>query len=526
MALPTRAESLLLGVLSALRIGYDLPLIHEKLTLAMDGPHPACGANVSTEPPESKTPLLRAVENTNYEYVENFLKLGASIGYENARGETALSEAIKIGNHQMVVFLIERGASLQYVNKYDETSLTHYLRCSTTPDSIEWVLKQHEPPPVRPSDVIEAIIQGRHRVLCMLLDHDSNESKAEVKNDLIENVGIATLLDGIDFTSGRTPLMTAASAGRSGTVVLLLARGAQADLESPSGGHTALTISSFFGHNDTVRALINNGEAGIDYETNTGQTALIQTCVSGKADTARVLLLAGADPNLQTRKQSETALTTASRCGHAKVVMALLTAGAKINMETRSGRTALSEALRKNHPDVVKTLLLDIGISLNHIPNSDSEQKTPLMQAVSFGSVEALNVLLTKVVPKDINQIGVDLYFENNVKQTALGTAIIYGQSEAALSVIEAMVQHTRWLNGQDGVEFNQSILTSRMLLSKFQRYHKRAKVHAQELVGRREIAAICQNAQGVTETMSSGIKICELYMEECIDAHQAAINS
>ena len=64
------------------------------------------------------------------------------------------------------------------------------------------------------------------------------------------------------------------------------------------------------------------------------------------------------------------------------------------------------------------------------------------------------------------------------------------------------------------------------MLLSKFQRYHKRAKVHAQELVGRREIAAICQNAQGVTETMSSGIKICELYMEECIDAHQAAINS
>ena len=138
MALPSRKELLKLGVLTALRNGHDLPLIHSKLTEALnDSSGRACEPNIETEPPESKTALLRAVEYTSYKYISIFMQLGADISHENARGETALSEAIKIGNRQMIEFLIEKGALLNAINKYDENAMTHFLRCTKKPDSIE-----------------------------------------------------------------------------------------------------------------------------------------------------------------------------------------------------------------------------------------------------------------------------------------------------------------------------------------------------------------------------------------------------
>ena len=269
-----------------------------------------------------------------------------------------------------------------------------------------------------------------------------------------------------------------------------------------------------------VRALLHHkSQAFVDYETSVGHTALLQTCVSGKADTTRILLIEGADPNAQ-NKQSETPLTTAARCGREKVVMALMTGGAKVNQETRSGRTPLHEALRCDHPLVVNNLMLDVGIGLNHIPNSDYEMRTPLMQAVAHGSVGALGALLTKVRPTDANQIGVDLFFETNTKQTALTTSIDCEQADATLEVIEAMVEHTNFLNSQEGVEFNQAILITRSLLSKLQRYQKLSKQHFHDLHSRKESTERCQAAHATTEAMTEGLKMVEIMLEDMIDAH------
>jgi ankyrin repeat protein len=107
----------------------------------------------------------------------------------------------------------------------------------------------------------------------------------------------------------------------------------------------------------------------------------------------------------------------------------------------------------------VAKLIIDVGIGLNLIPQRTEEPRTPLMTAVLNGSVEALEVLLTKVIPKDINQLGVDLHFETTKNQTALDVAILYGQSETALVVIESMVKYTTYLNEQEGVEYNQKNL-------------------------------------------------------------------
>ena len=330
MALPTQHELLKLDVLNSIHVGYDLTKIYDSLVLAINGN--ACDPDVETE--ECKTALLRAVDKSSMKYVRMLVDLGATVDHENARGETALSEAMKIGNHSMVDLLLSLGARFDRVNRHEETVLTHVLRCSKTLDAVEWVLNHAQTPAVRPCDVTETIIQGRHRVLVMLLDRDLEEERKKmvkgtevgtregtmeekeegketgeeekrdgsIKRDVsieeengVENgegkgegkgeeleldldlekkgegkwkgeenastsaaidsdffIGTSTsLLERIDPTSMRTPLMAASNGGRSGTVVLLLDRGAKPDVESPSG-HTALTVAAFHGHNDTV----------------------------------------------------------------------------------------------------------------------------------------------------------------------------------------------------------------------------------------------------------------------------------
>jgi len=323
MALPTQHELLKLAVLNSIHVGYDLTKIYDSLVLAINGN--ACDPDVETEEPECKTALLRAVDKSSMKYVKMLVDLGATVDHENARGETALSEAMKIGNHSMVDLLLSLGARFDRVNRHEETALTHVLRCSKTLDAVEWVLNHAQTPAVRPCDVTETIIQGRHRVLVMLLDRDLEEErkkmvkgtkegtmegekeekeekeegketgeeekrdgsverdvsikeekgeekeegkgegmgegmgeeldlekKGEGKGKGEENASTSTsLLERIDPTSMRTPLMAASNGGRSGTVVLLLDRGAKPDVESPSG-HTALTVAAFHGHNDTV----------------------------------------------------------------------------------------------------------------------------------------------------------------------------------------------------------------------------------------------------------------------------------
>ena len=471
----------------------------------------------------------------------------------------ALSVAIKLQQQPMIDYLLSLGARLDHINRYAESSLTHVIRISNDPDVLQWMLNQPIKPSVRPCDITESIIQGKHRMLVMLLDYDKQGEQREEQREQQQEqqekrlpeqqLGVATeeketgkqqqssdlrttttnnnnnnnngtslsLLERLDPTTLRSPLMTAASGGQSGTVVLLLDRGAAPNQESPVG-HTALSIASFNGFDDTVRALLlrdpeqctGSGNADINFESCTGHTPLLQTCISGQANTCRILLLHGADPNLQ-NKQNETAMTTAARCGHADVVMALMTGGAKINQETRSGRMPLHEGLRCNHSEVVTVLLLDAGIGLNAIPQRCEEPRTPLMTAVQFGSVQALEALLTKVVPKDINQIGVDLHFETTKNQTALDVAIVYGQSETALVVIEAMVLYTTYLSEQEGVEYNQKILITRMLLSKLLRYQKKSKKAATLFTQQKKTAEICQNAQAVSpsEQMQRGLYEC-----------------
>ena len=84
--------------------------------------------------------------------------------------------------------------------------------------------------------------------------------------------------------------------------------------------------------------------------------ALVRAAREGNADTVKVLLTApGSDVNA-TDERGSTALIEAARYGHNDVVRALLATDANIKARDREGKTALMLAIAGGHDEVVKEL--------------------------------------------------------------------------------------------------------------------------------------------------------------------------
>jgi ankyrin repeat protein len=82
---------------------------------------------------------------------------------------------------------------------------------------------------------------------------------------------------------------------------------------------------------------------------------------------ARAFLRLGADVNVRHRGDGDTPLIRAARMGHMALVRVLLAARASVRTETTSGATALSEAIRGGHDEVV-TLLRPAGADNGDVP--------------------------------------------------------------------------------------------------------------------------------------------------------------
>lgn len=87
---------------------------------------------------------------------------------------------------------------------------------------------------------------------------------------------------------------------------------------------------------------------------------LFQAAVRGDVSAARSLLAAGASPNGFKDAYGTRPLQAAARGGSVRLCTALLDARAAVDAADSLGGTALSEAVRKVHPEVVQ-LLLDTG---------------------------------------------------------------------------------------------------------------------------------------------------------------------
>ncbi len=233
---------------------------------------------------------------------------------------------------------------------------------------------------------------------------DKNSTPEQIRQ-LIDVDVLRKLTDKEEKSFCRSPLYTAAQAGRADIVQLLLDVGADVvDFvddgrydEYDSGPCTALSVAALWGHTDVVQTLIRAAEA--DEKRLDLEGALCSAVYAGNIDIIRQLLKAGAEVDCPRmwwrvrRKASyeEIPLSLAIKTERWDIIDLLLDAGAEINLAAHEKDTPLGLAARIGNMELMQHLI-DRGADVNGAP--DAYTHTPLVSAAKDGCVESVRFLL------------------------------------------------------------------------------------------------------------------------------------
>ena len=187
-------------------------------------------------------------------------------------------------------------------------------------------------------------------------------------------------------------LTKAAARGDTASIRELLAAGADVN-EPDADGRTPVMVATRGNNVDAVRVLIEAG-ADVDIRDNRLDNPFLYAGAEGLLDILRLTIEAGADPAL-TNRFGGTALIPASERGHVEVVRELLTnSDVDVDHVNNLGWTALLEAIVLGNGDVrhqqVVQLLVDHGAD---ITIADKDGVTPLQHARSRGFIEIERIL-------------------------------------------------------------------------------------------------------------------------------------
>ncbi|KAG5884855.1 hypothetical protein JTB14_036089 [Gonioctena quinquepunctata] len=198
---------------------------------------------------------------------------------------------------------------------------------------------------------------------------------------------IVMYVNGLMKKNGTTPLMVAASKGRSAFVRELLIHGADPNADD-NDCWTALLCAAKEGHIDIVLQLLEH-HAAIDHRDVGGWTPLMWATYKGRTDVALILIERGADVNAQGNYHLSSLLWASGR-GYAQIVQALIQRGAKVNVGDKYGTTALVWASRKGYTDIVE-MLLRAGANVD---TAGMYSWTALLVATYGNHVDVVNMLL------------------------------------------------------------------------------------------------------------------------------------
>lgn len=188
-------------------------------------------------------------------------------------------------------------------------------------------------------------------------------------------------------------LHDAARAGDVGTIRELLRAGLPIDGQD-TDGRTPVMIATVARQTEAVRALVEAG-ADVDIRDNRMDNVFLYAGANGLLDVLRIANEAGADPAI-TNRFGGTALIPASERGHVEVVRYLLDeSDVDVDHVNRLGWTALLEAIILSdggaaHQEIVR-LLLEAGADPDI---ADGDGVTPLAHARSRGYEEIAALLV------------------------------------------------------------------------------------------------------------------------------------
>jgi|WetSurMetagenome_2_1015567.scaffolds.fasta_scaffold06246_2 ankyrin repeat protein/L-ascorbate metabolism protein UlaG (beta-lactamase superfamily) len=188
---------------------------------------------------------------------------------------------------------------------------------------------------------------------------------------------------------GDTPLHSAATMGKMDAVLLLLARGAQADARN-SLDQSPILYAAYNGYATIVDTLIAHG-APFDRRDARGYAPIHFAARQGQTSVVELLVAKGA-PFDERGYQGRTPLHFAAANGHTEIVKLLASRGAKLDTRDEKGRTPLADALGGGYVETAG-LLLDAGCA---IEGDAATLGSCANRAAAAGSERIVDALLAK----------------------------------------------------------------------------------------------------------------------------------
>lgn len=206
-------------------------------------------ADPNTPTSDGTTPLIMACHQKYYKIVKILLQVGVSVDVQadsSVNKMTALHIASNYNDTQMMTLLLNANAN---VNIQDIQGLTPlHLACSNeNEEMVIHFLEAGADPNITEKSGMTSLHYACSRSnegIVRLLLHDDNKTKT--------NVNVLT-------TTGHTPLAIAAVKGNTKIAEMLLAEGADVELEKDSQGWTPIFYAAAGGHLDIVNLLIKHG---------------------------------------------------------------------------------------------------------------------------------------------------------------------------------------------------------------------------------------------------------------------------
>lgn len=318
-------------------------------------------------------------------YLENSGLLQKLLAERDSHGLRPIEYSVMKSNFSMTVFMLDRGALNVPKDKlasYDDP-IIHSAARSGDDRIVSLLLDRGEPVDEVSNFTFRASDAGV--VFTHLPAMVNSFSEDFHKGDWRRNMRV--------YGDNETALHIAASCGHDSTVVALIRRGANVNVQT-TGGWTPLHNASWYGKSSTIRALLAHG-ADIEAECKDKWTSLHCAAHEGQTESVRVLLEMGAPIEAKSTKE-KTALHVASYEGNVAVVELLLDHHADTASKTIVGATPLHLAVWTDKENVVKCLL-DHGADRNAV-NKGGE--TPLVLATNRGRKKIAALLQTHTLPK------------------------------------------------------------------------------------------------------------------------------
>ncbi|OBT63835.1 hypothetical protein VE03_06602 [Pseudogymnoascus sp. 23342-1-I1] len=328
-------------------------------------------ASVDVSYPGYGTPLHQAAQLGSNECVEILLAAGADPNAMAKSGATPLKWAALKGYGDVVKTLLRNKAIASHIGTDGETPIYcavdggHEDICGDLIDAGADFISEVARPVMTPLG--HAARLGRENVVKLLLargapvDGISDENTPLGSAAVEGHLGVCRILieAGADMNATYGPLSTtpvgfAAKFGYEDIAELLLSRGAKVDIND-SDGHPPIYVAVVTEHVKVCQLLLAFGaDAGFKTE-DTQRTVLAITTIDGNLSMVKLLIEYHADLD-DADTYGWTPIGHAAFKGYVDICRALIDAGANLDLLV-SGKTALTEAARAGHSEIVEMLL-------------------------------------------------------------------------------------------------------------------------------------------------------------------------